>query len=520
MTGNGKESANMRACWIVLTACGISLAHCSPKNPSLQSPLPDRNTEDEREAEPGKSRQRGAVSGNDEDIRHGEPSNGEFGSVNEHSRTGEAIPLLADLPKGEAQRQKLCARGGRDKIREVFCGSSVPQINSLRDLQRAVGLDIDARGGGLFGGGGGTGFVFNAASSSLVARSTSSINPRLIMFSRGNTNSLVSLGFVRGEQFAEIAARDPESGVLRFFLVEFQQECNQRPGGCNNGDLLTPALEKNWRSYTIYEDADLENTIVDCLQCHQPEGTQGQRILRMQERVNPWLHFMRNSTAGGRQLLADFRAAQGDDEYAGIPAARFGESDPAQLQNFVESAGFRNQPNEFNSAAISGQGFFGGGRGGRESAEWNRIYEGFVQGRFIPPPYHQLRISSPEKLQSMTQHYQSYRRGEVRPEDLKDIRDVFDDAGLRDMGFMVKDGLSGQEIITQACSQCHHDRLNQNITRAKFKLDPNRMDCEERKVAIERLRLPAHDVKRMPPAKFRTLTDAEIAKVEAVLQCR
>ena len=510
----------MRAFGIILTLWGVTLANCSPKHPSVRAPSPDQALDREQEPDFESGGQRGAVSGDDEEFRNGEPSDGNLDSVAEPNRENAEVPLLADLPKGEAQRQKLCARGGKDRIREVFCGANVPQITSLRELQRAIGLDIDARGTGFFGNQGGTGFVFNAASSSLVARATSSINPRLILFSRGNLDRLVSLGFVRGEQFAEIAARDPESGVLRFFLVEFRQDCNQRAGGCTYGDLLTPAVEKDWRSYSIYEDVDLENTILDCLQCHQPDGTRGQRILRMQERVNPWLHFMRNSTAGGQQLLADFRAAQGNDEYAGIPAARFGESDPAQLQNFVESAGFRNQPNEFNSAVISGQGFFGFGRGGRQSAEWNRIYEGFVQGRFIPPPYHQLRISSPQKLQAMTEHYQSFRRGEVRPEDLLDIREVFDDAGLRDMGFMVKEGLSGQEIIIQACSQCHHDQLNQTISRAKFKLDPNLMDCKQRKLTIERLRLPASNVKRMPPAKFRTLTEDEIVKVESVLRCQ
>lgn len=431
----------------------------------------------------------------------------------------ESLALLGDLPKGEQQRQRMCATKSADKVHEVFCSANPPKINNLKDLQKALGLDLDAGGGGILGGlFGGVGFTFSAASSSLVAKQTSSINPRLIMFTRGNTQSLVALGFVRGDQFAEVAARDPQSGEVNFFLVQFKQDCNDKEAGCSPGDLLTPAIEKDWREVTIYEDTDLENTIVDCLQCHQPDGKGTRKMLRMQERVNPWVHFMRTSTGGGRQLLADFQAKNGDEEYAGIPASRFGATDPAQLQALVEGAGFINQPNEFNSVAIPGQTNVFSNE--RVPQEWNRLYDGFVQGKFIAPPYHQLRISDDAKLKAMTEHYQAYRRGEVKAEELKDIREIHDDKGLRDMGFMVKEGLSGQEIIIQACSQCHHDRLNQDITRARFKLDPSKMDCKERELAIERLNLPAHDIKRMPPNQFRSLTADEIAKATEVLRCK
>jgi hypothetical protein len=496
--------------------CGLLSIQCS--NPKALAPVGgqgnhplDPNAGASGETPAGGEQRRGQ--GADETSPSGDsdagPSSG--AAPAEGAEVKRSALLLGDLPKGEAQRQALCARSGKDKVREVFCGPNPPKVQSLKDLQKALGLDIDAGNGGLFGNiFGGVGFVFNAASSSLVAQSTSSINPRLIMFTRGNSERLVSLGFVRGEQFAEIAARDPDTGVVNFFLVEFRQDCNERTEGCRVGELLTPAIEKDWREVTIYEDKDIENTIVDCLQCHQPEGPSGRKMLRMQERVNPWLHFMRSSTAGGQQLLADFRAAKGDEEYAGIPAARFGQSDPAQLQAFVEGAGFANQPNEFSSIAIPGRG---------ANAAWTRLYDGFVQGRFIAPPYHNLRISSPEKLSDMTAHYQAYRRGEVKAEDLRDIREVIDDGGKRDMGFMVKEGLSGQDILVQACAQCHHDSLNQDISRAKFKLDPNKMDCKERELAIERLRLPAEDHKRMPPARFRSLTQDEIEKVVAVLRC-
>lgn len=420
---------------------------------------------------------------------------------------------LAHLPKGEAQRKILCQTPSQDRVREVFCSATPPVIRSLTELQQALGLSLDNRRGSRVG------FVFTAASSSLVAQQTSSINPRLILFTRDEVQSLVTLGFVRGEQFAEIAARDPVSGQINFFLVEFTQACNQAPGGCTPGELLTPAVESNWTEVSIYQESDVENTILDCLQCHQPGGVGTPKMLRMQELRNPWMHFMRDNTAGGQQLLADFRTAKGNETYAGIPANRAADSDPAQLENLVRAAGFGNQPNEFNSTAIGGRGGTGTAAVSSAPEAWAPLYEGFVQGRFIAPPFHRLRPSDPEKLASMTAAYQAYTAGTLAAEDLPDIRKIHAEGDLRDLGFQVKAGLSGEQILIQACHQCHHPALNANITRAKFSTDLSRLDCKERQVAIDRLRLAEHDVKIMPPQRFRKLDADEIERLIEILRC-
>ena len=431
--------------------------------------------------------------------------------------------LLADLPKGDQQLKVLCQRGGQDKVREVFCNGKPPAVNSLRDLQKALGLGIE-KSSGIVGSvlGTGVGFAFTAASSSLVAQSTSSINPRLVMFTQGANNRLVGMGFVRGEQFAEIVAKDPQSGTLKFFLAAFTQACNDRPGGCNYADMLTPAIEKNWNGLTIYEDEDIKNTIVDCRQCHQPGGPSSPKMLRMQERINPWLHWMRSSTAGGIQLINDFQAVHGtSEEFAGVPGNVISQSDPRNLETFVEGNGFASQPNEFSSATILLQQTLGqSGNGDRAPAAWQSLYDGFAKGEFIAPPYHNLRVSDPGKLKNMAAKYQSFAAGTLPPEKFPDIRDVLDDSGLRDMGFMVKEGLTPEQIIVQACSQCHNDRLDQTVSRAKFSVNLSRMDCKEKQVAIDRLRLGKDEIKRMPPPRFRNLTDGEINKVADFLKCK
>jgi cytochrome c553 len=244
----------------------------------------------------------------------------------------------------------------------------------------------------------------------------------------------------------------------------------------------------------------------------------------MQELTNPWTHFMRSTTGGGRALLADFQRAHPNEEFAGIPANRIAASDPAQLERFVRANGFGNQPNEFPSAAIEGRGLFGGilGGGGRGNgtapAAWTRLYDNFVRGEAIAPPFHQVKVTDPTKLQRMTQAYLDLGSGRLKIEDFPDTRDVLLDSGMRDMGFMVKADLSAEQILVQACAQCHNSKLNQTISRAKFDINLSKMDREEKDKAIERLRLGDHDVKKMPPVRFRVLTEDEIQKLEALLR--
>jgi hypothetical protein len=88
------------------------------------------------------------------------------------------------------------------------------------------------------------------------------------------------------------------------------------------------------------------------------------------------------------------------------------------------------------------------------------------------------------------------------------IRDVFLDAGLRDMGFAPRDGMTGKELLVQMCQQCHHSSLDLTITRELFLTDMP-MSRAEKDIAIERILLPVESRLSMPPALFRTVTDAE-----------
>lgn len=431
--------------------------------------------------------------------------------------------IFKALPSGMDQLKILCSRPGQDKVRKVFCGPNPPQVRGLADLQKALGLGIvdpTRTGRGNNGTGGNAAFVFSAGSSSLVGKFTSAINPRLIMFTPPTGNpipDLVSLGFVRGEQFVEIIAGDPSTRQLNFFLVHFEQECNGKEGGCKVGELLTPGVEKDWKKFTILEDEDIQNTIVDCKQCHQPDGEGTPKILRMQELRNPWTHFMRDNNAGGQALIADYQAAHGTtEEYAAIPPAMISSSDPAKLEDLIRDNGFGNQPNEFPTRTIEGEVRNSSPAQPRDntvpgtSQTWQALYDRYVTGQFIAPPYHDVKVTDPQKLASMTKAYQDFRSGVLDKNLLPDIRQIFPDEALRDMGFMVKAGLAGQQLLMNACAQCHNSKLPQNISRARFNVDLSKMSREEKDLAIERLKLPETDPRRMPPARIRSLTDEEI----------
>jgi hypothetical protein len=431
----------------------------------------------------------------------------------------------AGLATGATQLANLCARGNADAVSKAFCASATPPtINSLVDLQKLLGLDFKA-GNTSNGRNGNPAFALTGHSSSLVTRFTSAINPRAIIFTPPNSTgrtgntlqplaSFVAMGFVRGEQFVELVSNDPVAKDLNFFLFRFQQACNSTTGGCQNADLLTPAVESNFASYTLYQDTDIKNTIFDCLQCHQTGGPGTAKALRQQELQNPWGHFFRNNRSNGQALLADFATAHLSSEtYAGIPGGAITNSDPAQLEGLVENQGFKNQPNEFITNQILDQG---------ESAAWLSLYNNAKAAKDIPVPYHENRVTDPTKLSAAATAYSSFMAGSMPPAQLPDIRNVFLDSALPDLTFRPSTTLvqnqDGLGILVQICQQCHNPSLDQTLSRAKFDVTKlATMDPAEKQKAILRLNLSTDAFRKMPPPRFRELSPAEINLVTTEL---
>lgn len=433
--------------------------------------------------------------------------------------TTQKPSLLDGFPQGEEQRAIVCGRGRNNAVTRAFCGDEAPAVDDLIDVQRLLGLSFepDRRR---------PDFALTANSAALGSRSVSAINPRAVIVAlaedRDDDDSL-GFGFTRGDQLVEFAALNNE-GELGFYLLRYAQDCNDDDDGCDFGDLLTPATESGWTRWSLYDDEDLKNTALDCLHCHQPEGLSGQRLFLMQELPNPWTHWIAAFSPGGQALLDDYRDAHGVDEvYAGIPGAILPQSNPILVESLVkrtqsDTVPVFNSPDIEAEVAASSPGQPDDNRTPGTSATWQLLYDDAVAGRIIPPPYHDVKITDPDRLARATNAYVRFQRGALGGP-LPDIRDVVDDDALRDLSFRPKAGASGREILTHMCAQCHNARLDPTLTRARFDaVDVERLDHVALQRAADRIRLDASDLQVMPPAGFGTLDDDEKAAAVAFLR--
>jgi hypothetical protein len=237
-------------------------------------------------------------------------------------------------------------------------------------------------------------------------------------------------------------------------------------------------------------------------------------MLRMQELEDPWTHWFRSDRPGGLTLMQDFFRAHGTEEdYGGIPAALIPKADGLAMEDLVKGQGFGDNPNGFFNSRVIEDEVEDSSRQQPEintppgqSRTWQALYDRAMRGEFIPVPYHDVKVTDPDKLQYATDEYKKYMAGAGNV--LPDIRRVFLDDALEAMTFIPKSGLSGREVLVQTCAQCHNPKLDQTISRAKFdvtKLDT--MSREEKDVAIARLKMGSANRLRMPPVMMRTLPD-------------
>ena len=400
------------------------------------------------------------------------------------------------LPKGETQRQALCARGNNDRLSKWLCGTTPPTIGKLDDVLIGLALKDPANLANMQ-------FAISGHSSSLVMRRTTPLNPRAVILTPAGTTDYTALGFVRGDHLAEVAAFDPIKQDINFFLIRYEKPCDP---DCPNSERFSPETESGWQNVTVYGDQDLKNTPLDCLQCHEPGGIGSKRMLRMQERQTPWTHWFR-SNRPSVALMNEFQAAHPNEDYAGIPAARIVNSDPAKLEKLVEGAGFSVQPNEFNTALIEQE-----GRG----PTWLALYNNALMGAMISVPFYKIDPADPTKLAAASAGYLAVKNGTATPDTVPDMTALYPDTELGDLGFHAGDALTtGQGVVQHRCGTCHNGTFP-GITRNNFVVAdfPANLDPNMRLKILQRIRLSDKSRLRMPPAMFSDLTEAEKLMVE------
>lgn len=410
-----------------------------------------------------------------------------------------AMPRFLPAPPGAS----LCSRGNDDRVTRVFCQSPAPSLRGVTDLYRALGLDPGMSG---------TFVAATAHSTALGTRSVNPLNPRVIVFDgvprdRLNKRRFVAAGFTRGEPIVELATRDETTQELRFFVVAYQRACDA-DGSCTLADQLLEDTESGWTSVTLFQDVDLENTALDCLRCHQPEGPGTAKLLRMQELRFPWTHFLatKNDSTTGFELARDFFTAHVPSErYGGVPGrVLLDASDPNTLSQLMAQEDSMNQPNEFAGFTINLEREATG-----ESATWNALWAKALSAEMIPVPYWGLRVTNAAEQATVAAKFQKALI-EGHRADVPELRELHTEEAERATGLRPKLGATGREVIVQTCGQCHQGKRNQTLTRARFDaLRLEAMSVDERQLAIDRLRLPETDVLHMPPIFSNTLTDGE-----------
>lgn len=414
----------------------------------------------------------------------------------------------------EAQYKRLCQTPRQDAFFKLICGGVRPNIPDMAGLLQLVGLDHDRA------------FALTGNSTSLVARSVSALNPRIIVFPHveptlEQKNDYVIVGFVRGERLVEIASRDLATGEPNFYLLTFEQRC-QYDASCDLLGVLSEEIEHAYSTYSVYSEEDLENTSFDCLTCHRPAGVGTKKILRMQELSSPWLHWFPQRfvqrTDSDRVLSAQFASIHAvDKQYGGIPVVTIqnalDEGSGAQLEALLRSAGFGDQPNAFDPRIEAEA------KNGADSPTWLMQWMQATEGQAITVPYPRADVTDEAKRIAAVRSYQDALTGVVARSGLLDIRDVLSQDALEKLSFVPKAGADGNAVLLQMCSRCHDGRADPNLSRSRFNvLKLAEMSADEKTLAVQRVQEPAGSMKRMPPRRSGTLTPEAITAVIAALK--
>ncbi len=483
--------------------------------------------------------------------------------------------LFDELPQGEAQMVSLCSRleagNVQSVVRDAFCGETRPEVTDSEQLLDVLGIPFDGPGGKnaqMGYDGGNPAWTVAGHSASLSRRLINSINPRVIVHTPALNHldpvpGFVATAFVRGEGFAEIITHDPVRDDLDFFLFRFDYRCSGpslsfwdpeesryfERTDCTDEERFSEQYESGWSNYTVYAGEDLENTILDCLPCHESglrTSPTKRKSLLMFQLNSMWMHWLydnhhffnwtENPLGMGpfHAMLQQYIAAHATEQqplgetFGGIPRGALYASRPKALEDLVTANGYGNG---FDNTAYDPNGSENGllddmrALGMFSGYGWKEMYALNLNGLMITPPGRGEVPFDTLKLAKLIQSYGAYRRGETT--EFPDITDVYAEVSLAAVGLRVHPGLSAPEILVHACSQCHHDGLNQEFSRSKFQIGSagwrvegsdlgdyfGTLTATQLGTVQDRINLPEDHLRVMPPGRLRSLDPGERATV-------
>ena len=117
-----------------------------------------------------------------------------------------------------------------------------------------------------------------------------------------------------------------------------------------------------------------------------------------------------------KTLIDDFEAAHDEtteQNYGGIPVEMIRFTEPEDLEDFVRGNTGVNQ-GVFDTSDIEEEVSDGNNAQPEDntipgvSATWQNLYERSVSGEIIPIPYHDVKVSDPQTLQTLTRMYRLF----------------------------------------------------------------------------------------------------------------
>jgi hypothetical protein len=436
---------------------------------------------------------------------------------------GPPFNYVADLPRGEAARARLCALPRDDRFRRWYCaGASAPTVDGVAALLAGVQLGED----GFPEAGDGDRFAALAHSTALSPLDATPLNLRVVFFSKFAEAEFATLLYTRGEHVAELAMRDLVHDTIDFYLVVFQLACG---GACSEADLHLDGADAGWRDVSVYAEDDLRNTPLDCLRCHEPGGRDaaghdGARILRMHELRAPWTHWLGPGlievpVVYGSTMLQGwlFQSRSLDATYASVPVMRLArEGSAIALENFLERAGFSDQPNRYDGLDIN-----------QDDAEvsvpspaWLTLYDAAEQGKSIDaPPHFAILPFARDRLDAASASYRAVASGQAPASTMPSVtRGLWDDVALRTIGYRPGPGLDAKGMVQHVCGPCHDGRFpGQSRDRFRASNFPAGLTPELRTLVTARLVLGHDDAQLMPPVIAGELDATEIQQIQAAL---
>jgi mono/diheme cytochrome c family protein len=445
---------------------------------------------------------------------------------------------LLELGTGPEQTARVCARGAQDRIAEALCAQPNPQIDGIDALYRVLGLASPEE----------RLVAATTHSTSLSAPSVTAANPRVFVFVNNIQyvpmpfQKIGALAFTRGEQFVEMVALDTKTYDYNFYLLAFEQSCNT--SSCTPEQLLTEAIEHDWTGWTLYSDADLADTPLDCASCHLPYGSGTHKLLLMRQLADPWIHWgdFRGVNEGadcsqdgptvnpGRHIPGEgldvLTKLEGPDgRYAGIAVAELNASKSGRLfSDFMVDARLRindspygsNYPQselELDSARILCERLKQG-----TNITWEQ-YRADLTSRGLPVAHHQSDVLDAEKRRELITDRASVLARHAEDDAFDVAASWMDEDVAADVGLLPRESDGGRQILTQMCVRCHSNSAPPGSKRARFNAERlTRIEPSTAQAIRHRIRLAATSPKLMPPRRAGRLTSDAIERVEDYLE--